>query len=581
MKKITFSILIAAALLNSLTSCRTDVEPGSEIASETYWKTENDAFLALNSCYSALPGFDILDEMATDNAHSHKPWEGPMELVQMNGISNADYFGYDFSDIRKFNIFIENVGRISSTPEMIERMKSEARVLRAFSYLNLTSKFGKVPIITTVLDYNAPLLKRNEVAEVRKFILDELQAASEKLPVSYSGGKLNEEGRITKGAALAIRARAALYFGNYAEAEKSAKAVMDLGKYRLFTLSSLNDQQKKEAAEMDQYIDFADKGIDRNKFILGMFSYEAMFHKAYANPFNPEYVLTREFSDNEKTMDWTRYIYIRPSQLVKGYSSFEPMQDLVDAYWDVDGKSKRTVDPAARAASFAQLNAKVANLGQQAYIQKVPTMDLRNEPYMQEFRNRDARLYASILFPFKGWHETDFGTFYYRWDPAWAGNDGNESWTGYSYRKLVSLTPFLDENSAEDYPLIRYAEVLLTFAEAHIQNSGWDSQAQAAVNQLRDRLGMPKVPASLSKSEALDFVRNERRIELAAEGQRWEDIRRYGSAYAAKVMTGATLAPNGYQVVDKQWNDRLMLMPIHQGAIDLNPNLASDQNPGY
>lgn len=92
---------------------------------------------------------------------------------------------------------------------------------------------------------------------------------------------------------------------------------------------------------------------------------------------------------------------------------------------------------------------------------------------------------------------------------------------------------------------------------------------------------MPEVPVSLSPQDALDFVRNERRIELAGEGQRYDDIRRYGQEYASKVMTGLTLAPNGYTVVNKQWENRLMLMPIPQNAIDLNPLLKKDQNQGY
>lgn len=111
------------------------------------------------------------------------------------------------------------------------------------------------------------------------------------------------------------------------------------------------------------------------------------------------------------------------------------------------------------------------------FREKVPTLDIKSIPYMQEFRNRDSRLYASILFPLKGWQETDFsGDFYYMWDPLKAGSDGNESWTGYNYRKLVSLTPYQGWQSVEDYPIIRYAEVLLTYAEARVQNNGWDEK---------------------------------------------------------------------------------------------------------
>ena len=332
-----------------------------------------------------------------------------------------------------------------------------------------------------------------------------------------------------------------------------------------------------------RYIDFEAKNIDKDKFVKGMFSYECLWHKENANPDNPEYLVTRGYMADDNNYDWTRYTYIRPSQLISGYSSYEPMQGLIDAYWDIDGKTIRPEIPVAtRKENFAKITAVVEGMDQTTYIKTVPTLNLKEYAYMDEFRNRDSRLYASMLFPFKGWHETDFGTFYYRWNPSWAGSDGNESWTGYSYRKLLSLTAYSDWASMEDYPVIRYAEVLLTYAEARIQTKGWDAEVQKALNDLRDRCGMPDVPTVMpSKEAALDFVRNERRIELAAEGQRYDDIRRYGSAYCNKVMNGTVYAPNGYEVVNMTWSDRLMLMPIPQGAMDLNPLLRDDQNPGY
>ena len=391
---------------------------------------------------------------------------------------------------------------------------------------------------------------------------------------------------------MALRARAALYFGNYIEAEASAGKVISEGHHSLFRVTSLNAAQQQEADEMEKYIDFAEVGIDKDKFVKGLFSYETLWHKENANPGNPEYILTREYMADDNNCDWTRYTYIRPSQMGSGYSSFEPMQDLVDAYWSIDGKTLPEIpSEETRRARFADMWMKYfaepvgetyKSVAPAVFREKVPTLDIKSIPYMQEFRNRDSRLYASMLFPFKGWHETDFGTFYYRWNPSWAGSDGNESWTGYSYRKLLSLTAYSDWASMEDYPVIRYAEVLLTYAEARIQTKGWDAEVQKALNDLRDRCGMPDVPTVMpSKEAALDFVRNERRIELAAEGQRYDDIRRYGSAYCNKVMNGTVYAPNGYEVVNMTWSDRLMLMPIPQGAMDLNPLLRDDQNPGY
>lgn len=583
-------IVIIASLLVVFSSCtkKLDLLPPSDIVAENFWKTEKDAWLGLNACYSQLPGWDGYLELATDNGHSQKSWEGPFEAIQTDAISTGDDMGYNFTTVRLTNNFLEKSIGCQMNDNLRNRMKAEARFIRAFAYLRLTSLFGKVPIITTVLPYNAPPLPRDPVEKVQKFILDELQEIAGVLPQRYAGGYAQEKGRITRSGALALRARAALYFGNFIEAEKSAGLVMSEGQHALFRVTSLNAAQQKEAAEMDQYIDFAAKGIDKDKFVKGIFSYEGLWQSPNASPDNPEYVVTRGYITTESQSDWQRYTYMRPSQLVSGYSSLKPIQDLVDAYWDVDGTTVRPrISKEARKANLTTINHEVEGLDQAGYIQKVPTLNLKTYPYIAEFRNRDSRLYASILFPFKGWHETDFsGPFYFQWNADFY-NNGNEPLSGYAWRKITALTsafqPYPGEGwAAEDFPTIRYAEVLLTFAEARIQNIGWDAQVKAALNDLRDRCGMPDVPVNMpSTNAALDFVRIERRIELAGEGNRFFDMRRYGKAYCASVMNNETFAPSGESVVHKTWNDRLLLMPIPQSAIDLNPLLKNDQNPGY
>ena len=230
MKMQAKKIIMLCALAGAFSSCDMDVVPPAEISAENFWKTEKDAWYALNGCYQSMPALDIWDEMCTDNAHSHKPWEGNMEMVQQNGINTASPYGdYDFSAIRTANTFISRVETCDMSEELKERMKAEARFFRAFAYLELTQYFGKVAIVTEELPYDAPNVPRNSLEEVRSFILDELAQVAEILPESYNGSFLYESGRVTKYAALALRARAALYFGNYAEAEKSAKASRSTG----------------------------------------------------------------------------------------------------------------------------------------------------------------------------------------------------------------------------------------------------------------------------------------------------------------------------------------------------------------
>lgn len=172
-----------------VTACNLDVVPPSQIASENFWRTEKDAWYGLNACYAQLPAFQITEELYTDNGHSHKPWEGPFELTQMNGISVENDFGYNFNTIRIVNNFLAHVDACDMNEELKERMKAESRFIRAYRYLELTNRFGKVSLVTEVMEYDAPNIPRDPVEKVHQFILDELAAIAEILPDRYKGGR--------------------------------------------------------------------------------------------------------------------------------------------------------------------------------------------------------------------------------------------------------------------------------------------------------------------------------------------------------------------------------------------------------
>ena len=125
------------------------------------------------------------------------------------------------------------------------RFKAEVRAMRAWTYLNLTTTFGKVPLITDVLSYDAPNIPRDETSKIREFILNELTEAAAILPEKYAGSYPNEKGRMTKYAALAVKARAALYFGDYPTAEAAAKEIMDKGGFSLFQVSELTEHKEE------------------------------------------------------------------------------------------------------------------------------------------------------------------------------------------------------------------------------------------------------------------------------------------------------------------------------------------------
>ena len=521
------------ALGTTVCSCDLDVEPTSSIATETFWTSEKDAWYNLNAVYSAsIPGAAVHSDSYTNDAYCQYSWESNGAIYQQNGLSALYDEGYNFETVRKQNIFLQEIENVPMDEDLKTRFKAEVRAMRAWTYLNLTTTFGKVPLITDVLSYDAPNIPRDETSKIREFILNELTEAAAILPEKYAGSYPNEKGRMTKYAALAVKARAALYFGDYPTAEAAAKEIMDKGGFSLFQVSELTEAQKKEAEEMELYIDFDKYGIDRDKFMT---------------------------------------------------------QNLVDAYWTVDGKTPSIPSIEKRMNAYkvikGDLDEYKAPAGEAKFISfasgLINSGKLKDYEYMQEFRNRDSRLYASILFPFKGWYETNYGTnFIYEW----IKNGNNESKTGFNFRKMSPLENDAnnDGQATGDYPCIRYAEVLLIFAEAHTQTTGFDGQTQAALNQLRDRCGMPNVPTSLGKEDGLALIKNERRIELAGEGLRSDDLSRYGDAYWSAQMNNVPIStPDGEKVITMKWDSRMSLRPIPQTAIDLNPLLATDQNPGY
>ena len=540
-KGIFFCTLVSV----SVSSCDLEVEPPANIAAETYWTSEKDAWYNLNSIYSAaIPGIGIYGDAYSDDVYCQYAHESNAKIFQQDGFSPLYDEGWNFETIRKENLFLQKVGNCEMDESLRERFKAEVRAMRAWTYLGMTMTFGKVPLITEVLDYNSPNIPRDEVSVIRDFIMKELTEAAAILPEKYAGGYPNEKGRITKYACLSLKARAALYFGDYALAESTAKEVMDKGGFSLFKISSLSDAQKKEAEEMSLYIDFAEKGIDKDEFVKGMFNYEALWHTENANPDNPEYIMTRQYAASSwDYQDMTRYTSMRPNQL-GGWSSVTPTQNLVDAYWGVDGHSvPQLPTPEERAKAYNQIKA---------------DLDAYQKP------EGEAKFIAFCQEKIK--------------------NGNNESKTGFNFRKMLSLENDAngDGQATGDYPCIRYAEILLIYAEAHTQTTGYDAATEAALNQLRDRCGMPDVPSGLSKEEGLKLIQNERRIELAGEGFRGDDMTRYSDDYWKEHMNNVPImTPDGDTELTMKWSSRMRLKPIPQTAIDLNPLLAGDQNPGY
>lgn len=591
MNKITNIILSSAVILFS--ACSLNLDDPKNLSSSSFWKSEKDARSNLNSCYSAtIDGIKIYDDAYVDIVRCPYPWESNGAKFKQNNLSAGDDEGYNFEGVRMCNVFLANINNVPMNEQLKKRMIAEARVLRAMNYMDLTLNFGKVPIIKEPVNYDIKTFKRDEVKDVRKFILDELEDSYNYLPDKYSGGFLNEKTRITKYAALSLKARAALYFGDYRTAEDAAKKVIDSGIYALHKINSLPDGTEKEIAEIEKLVDFSGQGINKERFLKGIFSYRSIWDKENVNADNPECIIVKEYiPGNSSYVDLVRYTSMRPDQMIAGWSSVVPTQNLVNMYWNANGEKNSNPTVSKRAESYKTLETAYSNEMKES---SKSFTDIANEwinsgkfldfEYFNEFKNRDTRLYASIMFPFKRISDTDAGeNFVYRWKKG----GKNESTTGFNFIKMVaknSNTLLWGQYpcSESNFPSMRYAEVLLIFAEAHIYNTGYDGEVQKVLNQIRDRAGMPDVPSSMTKGDAINFIRNERCIELAGEGNRYYDIKRYDSEYVRRHMDGVPITtPDGETVLTMQWNERMRLKPLPQSAIDLNSELQKDQNSGY
>ena len=315
-----------------------------------------------------------------------------------------------------------------------------------------------------------------------------------------------------------------------------------------------------------------DKALATAKSISGYSlypSFEGLFDPA--NEQNEEVILSVQYTQDLYEFDYTPYL---PNG-IGGWSSVVPTQSLVDAFGMADGK---TIEEAELAGEYDPTN---------------------------PFVNRDPRLRASIVYP----GQVFVGKVYRSIEES--SNDyynkaDNASKTGYNYKKYTS---FLDINPNSSYWnmgndvfLFRYAEVLLTIAEAKIELNQIDAELYKALDDVRVRAGIPKVDQSkYNNQESLrKLLRNERRVEFAMEGLRRDDIIRWG--IAKDVLNGnlmgakrgtvlATTQPNGDHNVSMTLPANLIesrsfdvsknnLLPIPQSAIDKNPPLKPN-NPGY
>lgn len=419
----------------------------------------------------------------------------------------------------------------------IQNWKVEVRLLRAYFYFELVKRYGGVPIIINItsLDEDHSKINRNDLSECIDFIVSECDYAAGLLPNKYSDIDL---GRVTKGAALALKSRVLLYAASDLFNDPSWAG--GYANTNLISLTGERSQKWKAAADAARAV------IDLNVYSLSP-SYSGIFgSNGYINS---EVIMARRNSASNSFE-----IASTPVGYDLGQSGTTPSQNLVDSYEMKDG-SKFDWNNPVHAAS----------------------------PYT----NRDPRLGFTIL--------TNNTSYKGRPVESWiGGKDGKgtprATRTGYYLNKYVdsSLDLLQNRTSVHSWVIFRLAEIYLNYAEALNEYDPGNPAILTYLNNVRSRgdVKMPAVPVGLTQDEMRARIRNERRVELAFEDHRLWDVRRWmaGQQYFNVPLNGIEITKSGnnfnYKVVNVEnrvFNPKMYLYPIPQN--DLNISNGWTQNP--
>ncbi len=551
MKKTSFlSILLLGAALVSCKKNFLDRYPMDEVTDANYWETEDHIKYAANACYANIKSKNTVD---MENMGDNTVWPTVTDYQRI-GSGN---FGNDlaptntewanmYDAVARCNMFLANYKKAKMPETLRERYAGEVRFIRAYLYSYLTLFYGDVQLIDKPLVPGDPELygTRQPRAEGVDFMLKDLDSAAVKLPVTYTDKA--DYGRITKGAALALKARVALYNQRWEVAAKAAQDVIDLKWYSLY------DNGNKSTSYWE------------------LFSYKGEQSK---NAANRESILVRLCAPELSMHNLSREIQV-PDQEIR----WNPTKSLVDAYLCTDGKT----------------------------IQNSTLY--KEEKYTDVWENRDPRMAQTILKPGSAWKGLDDGdadnlpNTVYNLPKFRSDKKGAVTVTGYYFTKYCEPTAVSTVSKDEtDIILIRYAEVLLTLAEAKME-LGTLTQADLdeTINKLRERVGMHPMLLSELTAWNMDLreeIRRERRVELALEGQRYFDILRWkqGNLLAADIKgMKKSFAPvpadvanrptdaDGYIIFssNRKFEDpKNYLWPISLVQFQRNPNLG--QNTGW
>ncbi|MCB0630392.1 MAG: RagB/SusD family nutrient uptake outer membrane protein [Saprospiraceae bacterium] len=487
MTKYIFKAFFALSGLLVLSACNNDFLdrfPETSIGKENFFNSEEDLSLYIYNLYN-FPGGGIYSAdgyATTDNAANTGATE--LKTMMTTDPSSATITGgWNWDRLRTINFFLENFGKADITREALDHFEGLARFFRAQFYVDKVKRYSDVPFYDEVIntDDEAALYKaRDPRSMVVDKIMEDFQFAVDHIRADQ------EDGAIDKWVAMTYMARYALYEGTFRKyhselgmegsagaflqkAQDLAKAIMDSGRFSLYTTGD---------PASDYYKLFVSSDLTGN----------------------PEVILDNIAINGLKNSGNSATIF--------GNYETSPSKDLLQSYLMADG-------------SFYT--------DQDGYLTK---------EFVGEFVDRDPRLYQTYAYP---------GFVLVRTETYSQGGGLYVQQLAKNFSGYHQIKGFVNVTEAEtindtDVPLLRYAEVLLIYAEATAELGRLDqSTLDATVNKLRDRVGMPHLTTN-SGTDAIQQarypdisdpvlleIRRERRIELAMEGYRFDDLMRWGA----------------------------------------------------
>ncbi|WP_412468296.1 RagB/SusD family nutrient uptake outer membrane protein [Pedobacter sp. KLB.chiD] len=623
------------------------------------------------SSKKAVP-FNFADDMYYgDESDGYKRWKnGQYTENGLNGESK-EIWNTAYKGIRQASIFINNIDiNTKFTAKEIADLKGQARFLRAYFYWILLRTYGPVPIIASegidyTKEYDDIAQPRNSYEECAVYLANELAEAAKGLSVQQG---IQQIARPTRGAALALRARILLYAASplangkapaevaaamvtkdgkpllsrsydeskWARAAAAAKDVMDLGQYRLYVAYKKATGDAAYPATVTPPFDsnFSNSAWPSGWSDIDPFeSYRALFNGTVPAYQNPELIFTHGQNQGGEGIN-VLVLHQLPRLEGKGYNSHGMTQKQVDAYYMNNGSDIPGMNSmyAGRPGYEGRYNSapRVSGYVKQEELASYPELGPLGVGVNKQFARREPRFYASVSYNGSTWNllnaesvkdeKSNMQIFYYRGDPNGYKNTSYWPRTGVGIKKYihpddisnVAVTAYDQSRMKQKVdPAIRYAEVLLIYAEALNELNGsynipsWDGSRTHALSRnilemkkgiqpIRIRAGLADYTSQVyaDPNQFRIKLKRERQIEFFAEGQRYFDLRRwtdapseesapvYGyNAYATKAQADLFHTVVETPSLPSIFTLKMWFWPIHYDELKRNKYLT--QNPGW